>query len=97
MTDATRSAGETALSAYEIEARQSRRFKNIGEPVSLYALTLASQPHVADLPNDPVCRMAVDPGQCPERRTLDGVELCFCSPECAAVFDRDPHRYAPAE
>jgi adenylate cyclase len=93
MTDATHSAAGTALSDYEIEERPGQRFKNVAEPVTLYALALASQPDVADFPIDPVCRMAVDPSRCEERRTRDGVEICFCSAECAAIFDRHPERY----
>ena len=94
MTEVTRTAAGEALSGYEVERRPSQSFKNIAEPVTVYALTLASQPHVAKLPNDPVCRMAVDPGESEERRTHEGVDLYFCSAECAAVFDRHPGRYA---
>jgi adenylate cyclase len=94
MTEVTRSAAGPALSEYELEVRPGRRFKNILEPVTVYALTLASQPDVADLPIDPVCRMAVDPGESVARRTRDGLEIYFCSEECAAVFDRHPDRYA---
>jgi YHS domain-containing protein len=49
---------------------------------------------VANLPIDPVCRMAVDPNESPVSRTCDGVEIWFCSPECAVVFDRHPDRYS---
>jgi YHS domain-containing protein len=38
--------------------------------------------------------MAVDPKRADERRTYGGVEIHFCSAECAAVFDRHPDRYA---
>jgi adenylate cyclase len=94
MTEVTRSAAGPALAEYELETRPGRRFKNIAEPVTVYALTLASQPDVADLPIDPVCRMAVDPNESVARRTRDGIEIYFCSEECAAVFDRHPDRYA---
>ena len=94
MTEATRSAAGPSLSEYELEACHGRRFKNIAGPVTVYALTLASQPDVADLPSDPVCRMAVDPDECVARRMRNGVEICFCSEECAAVFDQHPERYA---
>ena len=94
MTEATHSAASGALSEYEIEARPGQTFKNVAEPVTLYALTLASQPDVANLPIDPVCRMAVDPKESPVSRIRDGVEIWFCSPECAVVFDRHPDRYA---
>jgi adenylate cyclase len=93
MTEVTRRAAADALSAYEVERRPSQSFKNIVEPVPVYALTLASQSHVADLPTDPVCRMAVDPEESPGRRTHDGGDVFFCSEECAAVFDRHPDRY----
>lgn len=94
MTEVTRAAAGAALSAYAIEERPGQEFKNIAEPVTVYALTLASQPDVAGLPDDPVCRMAVDPTEAEAWRTRDGVELYFCSTECAAVFDRHPERYA---
>jgi class 3 adenylate cyclase/YHS domain-containing protein len=94
MTEATSTAAGGALSAYEIERRPGQTFKNIAEPVTVYALTLATQPDVANFPTDPVCRMAVDPGKSHERRTRGGVEIHFCSAECAEVFDRHPDRYA---
>ncbi len=93
MTEVTHSAAGGAVAEYEIEARPGRAFKNVAEPVTIYALTLASQPHVANLPTDPVCRMAVDPNESPARRTCDGVDVWFCSRECAVVFDRHPDRY----
>jgi adenylate cyclase len=93
MTDVTHSAAGEALGDYEIEVRPGQTFKNVAEPVTLYALALASQPDVADLPIDPVCRMAVDPSKSAERRARGGLEVCFCSAECAAVFDRHPERY----
>jgi adenylate cyclase len=96
MTEATRAAAGSALSVYELESRGSRRFKNVAEPVALYALTLASQPEVADLPIDPVCRMAVDPNRSAERRMYERIEFLFCSRECAEVFDRHPERYPGA-
>ena len=92
MTEVTHSAAAGAVSEYEIEARPGQTFKNVAEPVCLYALTLASQPQVANLPTDPVCRMAVDPTRS-EGRTRNGVEIWFCSPECAVIFDRHPDRY----
>jgi adenylate cyclase len=93
MTDVTHRAAADALAAYEVEQRPSQSFKNIIEPVPVYALTLASQPHLAGLPTDPVCRMAVDPSESPERRTHRGADVFFCSEECATVFDRHPDRY----
>jgi YHS domain-containing protein len=93
MTEVTRTAAGGALSSYEVQERPNQTFKNIAEPVTVYALTLASQPHVARLPDDPVCRMAVDPSEAEERRTHRGVDVYFGSAECAAAFDRHPERY----
>ena len=93
MTHVTRTAARGTLSSYEVEERPDQTFKNIAEPVTVYALTLASQPHVAKLPDDPICRMAVDPNEASERRSHGGVDVYFCSAECAAVFDRHPERY----
>jgi class 3 adenylate cyclase/YHS domain-containing protein len=93
MTEVTRDAAASALAGFELERRPAQSFKNIAEPVTVYALSLAAQPDVADLPTDPVCRMAVDPDAAEERRSYDGVDVFFCSAECAAVFDRHPERY----
>ena len=49
MTEVTHYAAGGALSEYEIETRPGQAFKNVAEPVTVYALTLASQPHVANL------------------------------------------------
>lgn len=97
MTEATRASAASALSTYEIESRGFRTFKNVADPVALYLLALASQPQVASLPTDPVCRMAVDPSRSAERRTYEGIDVHFCSAECAEVFDLDPERYASAD
>jgi adenylate cyclase len=93
MTEVTHRAAADVLAAYEVDQRPGQTFKNVAEPVTVYALTLASQPDVADLPTDPICHMAVDPGESAARRTLGDVEVHFCSEECAAVFDRHPARY----
>ena len=93
MTAATRTGAGTALDSFEIESRGERRFKNMSEPVALYALTLAAQSERAQLPIDPVCRMAVDPDRSRERRVYDGAEYHFCSRECAEVFEHQPARY----
>ena len=45
---------------------------------------------------DPVCGMTVDPGTAAEHRDTGAGTVYFCSPHCAAVFDTDPGRYAPA-
>ena len=97
MTAAVRAGAGAALDGFELERRGKHRFKNISEPVELYALTLASQGELARLPVDPVCRMAVDPDRTSERRTYLGTDYHFCSSECAQVFDRHPARYIDPE
>jgi YHS domain-containing protein len=46
-----------------------------------------------DLPIDPVCRMAIEPGRAAARREHRGVEYLFCSDRCAMAFDDDPAEY----
>jgi Cu+-exporting ATPase len=45
---------------------------------------------------DPVCGMTVDPATAAEQRAAGPGTVYFCSPHCAAAFDTDPGRYAPA-
>jgi class 3 adenylate cyclase/YHS domain-containing protein len=94
MTAATRTAIADGLPEYEIRARGSHTFKNVAEPTSVFALTLAAQPSALGLPVDPVCRMAIDPAATAVRRVYRDVEYHFCSRECATVFDQHPARYA---
>lgn len=91
LTEATRqAAGE--LEGVELHHRGQQRFKNVSEPVSIYQAARQGQ-EAADLPIDPVCRMAVDPEQAPGRFLHDGTEYYFCSLECARAFTADPERF----
>ncbi len=45
---------------------------------------------------DPVCGMDVDPKQASGKSDYQGQTFYFCSPNCVAQFDADPHRYAQA-
>lgn len=96
MTDATHAAAGDAVHGFRLERRPPQSFKNVSQPVALYALTLAAQPETSSLPVDPVCHMAIEPSRAAARRTYQGHELHFCSDDCARVFDRHPDRYAPA-
>jgi adenylate cyclase len=91
MTAATRAAAAEALAASRVRSRGRKRFKNVTDPVELFALELDES--VRRLPIDPVCHMAVDPDQTTERTVYDGVEYHFCSSTCARAFDGDPRRY----
>lgn len=46
---------------------------------------------------DPVCGMQVNPSQAAAQRSYQGHTYYFCSPSCAATFDREPKRYAAPE
>jgi Cu+-exporting ATPase len=45
---------------------------------------------------DPVCGMTVDPATAAAHRGAGPGTVYFCSAHCAAAFDTDPGRYAPA-
>jgi adenylate cyclase len=92
LTAATRTA---AGEVEEVELRERGRwaFRNVTEPVQVYAAVRQGGQSSAGLPIDPVCRMAVDPWHSAGRLTHEGVEYCFCSLGCAGVFAQDPHSY----
>lgn len=71
-----------------VTALGSTALRGTPDPVDLYAITAC--PAVPDRAVDPVCHMAVDRPSAAAARTRDGVEHLFCSPECAATFDRLP-------
>jgi Cu+-exporting ATPase len=45
---------------------------------------------------DPVCGMNIEPQDAAATREHVGQTFYFCSPNCVAQFDADPHRYAQA-
>jgi P-type Cu+ transporter len=45
---------------------------------------------------DPVCGMMVDEKKTKLVSEHDGRKFYFCSAECKAAFDSDPHRYGHA-
>jgi adenylate cyclase len=89
-TEATREAIGPAVPVRE---RGQQKFKNLAKAVTLYELVLTRRTR-AELPIDPVCRMAIDPGRATARRAHGGVEYLFCSERCALAFDDDPAEYA---
>jgi 3-hydroxybutyryl-CoA dehydratase len=42
---------------------------------------------------DPVCKMEINPASAEAQSDYQGVTFYFCSHECKAKFDREPHRY----
>lgn len=96
VTAATRSAcGEIA--GVDLRPHGRRQFRNVTEPVELFAAVLTGVEAGAALPTDPVCRMAVDHSQCAGELRHDGRTFHFCSLECASTFAAAPNRYAESQ
>lgn len=93
LTEATRIAAGAPLESITLEKLGPRRFRNVGEPVTVYrALRTAGIGH--PLTVDPVCRMAVAADEAAGWLTHQGREYTFCSLACAQAFAADPSRYA---
>jgi hypothetical protein len=67
------------LAGMELRERGRWTFRNVTEPVQVYAAVREGARSAAGLPVDPVCWMAVDPWHSAGRLTHEGVEYCFCS------------------
>jgi class 3 adenylate cyclase/YHS domain-containing protein len=95
VTEATRAAAETGLPKYDFRFVGAKRFKNVRDPVRVYAAVDSSQPETQPgrLIVDPVCRMAVDPARSEWQRLHRGVTHSFCSEACASAFETDPEHY----
>jgi adenylate cyclase len=76
----------------DLERRGERRFKNVNEPVTIYAAARAGAGS-EEMPIDPVCRMAVEPAKSAGRLRHGGKTYFFCSLTCAEKFARDPRGY----
>jgi adenylate cyclase len=81
----------------ELRERGRWTFRNVTEPVQVYAAVRHGAQSAAGLPIDPVCRMAVDPWHSAGRLTHEGVEYCFCSLGCAGTFAQHPARYTATD
>ena len=96
LTAATRAAaGE--VEGVELRERGRWTFRNVTEPVPVYAAVRQGARSAAGLPIDPVCRMAVDPWHSAGRLTHKGVEYCFCSLGCAGAFAQHPATYTAGD
>jgi adenylate cyclase len=91
-TEATREAVGPAVPVRE---RGRRTFKNLTSPVTLYELVLTGRAG-PELPIDPVCRMAIDPGRAAQHRRHGDADYWFCCDRCALAFDADPAVYGRA-
>jgi adenylate cyclase len=96
LTATTRdAAGE--LAGMELRERGRWTFRNVTEPMLVYAAVRQGAQSAAGLPIDPVCRMAVDPWHSAGRLTHQGVEYCFCSLGCAGAFAQHPAIYTAGD
>jgi adenylate cyclase len=92
LTEATKeAAGE--LGGIELERRGQQRFKNVREAVLLYETRREGTEREARA-IDPVCRMAVEPGEAAGTLSYEGRRYYFCSLECARAFAAEPERFA---
>jgi adenylate cyclase len=95
LTDATREgAGDIADVLFE--AHGGHRLRNVARPVKVFAAVAVTAVR-RELVIDPVCRMAVNPGQATGRLAHEGRDYYLCSLECAARFAADPELYAKSE
>lgn len=62
-------------------------FKNVAEPVQIYAIHVAPSPGFESI--DPVCRMRVDHRAAAGYLRYDGNEYWFCSMACAGRFAQE--------
>jgi adenylate cyclase len=92
LTAATRAAAGD-VEGVELRERGRWTFRNVTEPVPVYAAVRQGARSAAGLPIDPVCRMTVDPWHSAGRLTHQGVEYCFCSLGCAGAFAQHPATY----
>jgi len=92
MTRATHDAVASAVLPGQLQARGEHEFKNLAEPLAVFALVPAEG--AEELPVDPVCRMAVDPASAAEHLEHERRTYHFCSTECADAFRQRPERYA---
>lgn len=93
LTQASRAAAARELRERTVQHRGRHAFKNVREPVELWALLVDADRAESGLPLDPVCRMAVDPARLAHRVAHRGVEYHFCSDRCSRRFRDDPARY----
>jgi adenylate cyclase len=94
---ATTRAAAGDVQGVELRERGRWTFRNVTEPVQVYAAIRQGARSSAGLPIDPVCRMAVDPWHSAGRLTHEGVEYCFCSLGCAGAFAQQPAKYTATD
>lgn len=81
---------------FELHLLGPRDFRNVLEPVSILRAQRRDEA-AADREIDPVCRMAIPPGESVGSLTHAGTRYGFCSLECARQFASAPDRYLDAD
>lgn len=91
LTNATRGAATKELKGTQLVERQQVRFKNLSEPVELWAAGLHGRRTASSrLEIDPVCRMAVALERAAATIRRGERTFYFCSAACASAFSRAP-------
>lgn len=83
LTAATKAAGH--VTGVELRERGRWTFRNVAEPVQVYAAVQQGARSSSGLPIDPVCRMAVDPWHGAGQLTHQGVGLLLFARVCGRV------------
>lgn len=94
VSSATRSRARGAAGVRFV-SRGLQRVRNIAQPVELFAAVRADESDRAERVLDPVCHMAMVPGQEVARIEMSGVQYLFCSTACAKRFAAAPGDYIP--
>lgn len=90
VTEAVASAARHA--GLPVRGLGSRTFRNVTEPMSIFALDVDC---LCDQ-IDPICRIRVRPSTAARTIRYRGIDFRFCSATCADIFAADPSRNATA-
>jgi adenylate cyclase len=94
LSDASRQAALDELGDIELARRGPAQFKNVGQPVELWAVLPDEHgDERGPIEIDPVCRMAVIPERAFAAASHGDHRHRFCSQACADAFRDDPERY----
>jgi adenylate cyclase len=94
LTEASRQDALDELGDIELAPREPAQFKNVGQPVELWAVLPEGQgDERSPVEIDPVCRMAVIPERAFAAASHRDHTHHFCSQACADAFREDPERY----
>jgi adenylate cyclase len=94
LSEASRRAALDELGDIELAQRERVQFKNVGQPVELWAVVPSDQSDErGSVEIDPVCRMAVIPERAFAALRHGDHTHHFCSHACAEAFGDHPERY----